>query len=101
MQENISLDGDKIKGKSKYVKGYAGFSSKEAEQEGNYLAIKVDDNTTTFELSDPKSKGSGTIDDGFLVVRITDKTQTITLKAKDKNTRVLTLTDLELEEESA
>lgn len=39
LQEGVSIDGNEIKGTSKYVEGYTGFSSNPAEQEGNFVVL--------------------------------------------------------------
>ena len=105
LQENINIsETGEVTGKSKYIKNYTNFSSNGDEQEGNFLAIKIKEatkgNNVTFELSNAKSKGTGTIEDGFLVVRITDKNQTITIK-RGQESKVLNLEKLELDVESA
>ena len=105
LQENINIsETGEVTGKSKYIKNYTNFSGNGDEQEGNFLAIKIKEatkgNNVTFELSNAKSKGTGTIEDGFLVVRITDKNQTITIK-RGQESKVLNLEKLELDVESA
>ena len=42
LQSNIVVDKNSISGTLKYVTGYTGFSGKEEEQSGNYLALHVD-----------------------------------------------------------
>ena len=41
LQEDMSLVGNTVYGKSKYVTGYTGFSGDTDEQQGNYLAFNV------------------------------------------------------------
>ena len=42
LQENVVVGESEITGTLKHVTGYTGFSSNTSEQEGNYLALKVD-----------------------------------------------------------
>ena len=100
LQDNVSIDGNKVKGASKYVEDFINFSNNSEEQKGNFLVLKVDEatkgQTVTFELSDPQGKGTGTLDeDGILIARLHANTQTITLK-NDKTIKVLDLSELEL-----
>lgn len=76
LQESVSVGKTSISGTLKWVTGYTGFSSKQAEQSGNYLALKVEDSedaTTTVELVGGTS-GPKTLDvDKNVVLRITNK----------------------------
>ena len=98
LQDNIQVKGDKVSGTSKYVKNFDKF---EKGAEGNFLAIEVDEakngDEVTFELSDPETKGTGTLNsnDYLLVCKIHSNTQTITLK-NGNTTKVLDLTGLTL-----
>lgn len=103
LQENIEFseeDGNKIKvkGNSKYVESYPGFSEK---AKGNFLAIEIEEakngDTVSFELSEAQEKGQGTLnsEDSLLVCNIHSNTQTITLK-NGNTTKVLDLTGLTL-----
>lgn len=59
LQDNIKIDGDKITGTLHWVTGYTKFSSDTAQQQGNFLAMKV----TAAEGATVKFKlvgGSGT-----------------------------------------
>ena len=77
LQENVVIGEDNITGTLKHVTGYTGFSSVEAEQSGNYLALKIDteaeDATTVVELVGG-TKGPVTLDDDMnIVLLIRDK----------------------------
>ena len=93
-----------IKGSLKYVTGYTGFSSKPEEQSGHYLTIHTsceDADEITVELVGGY-KGPVKLDeDGLIVIRITNpKTQSVRIvatKGGQKNVKVLTLKNLELE----
>lgn len=105
LQSSIVIEEDEIVGTLNYVTGYTGFSNVTADQEGNYLALKVStvpENgvTTTVELVGG-TKGPVTLDDDRnIVLRITNKdTQSIKVVAtKDKQsiTKTYGLTGLTL-----
>lgn len=75
----------------KHVTGYTGFSSNTSEQEGNYLALKVDadseDAIVTVELVGG-TKGPVTLDDDMNIV----------LLIKNKNTQSIKVTTTHNEE---
>ena len=75
----------------KHVTGYTGFSSNTSEQEGNYLALKVDadseDAIVTVELVGG-TKGPVTL----------DKDMNIVLLIKNKNTQSIKVTTTHNEE---
>lgn len=96
MQE-VEINDTKVTGTSKYVNSFPKFSK---SAKGNFLAIKVEEatkgDTINWELSQAKTKGSGTLDeDGILVVQLHSNTQTITLKNGETN-KILDLTSLTL-----
>ena len=80
----------------KHVTGYTGFSSNTSEQEGNYLALKVDadseDAVVTIELVGG-TKGPVTLDDDMNIVLL------IKNNGKDSATKTYGLTRLILETE--
>ena len=95
--QDAQIDGDKVTGTSKYVQSFPKFSK---NAKGNFLAIKCDEatkgDTINWELSEAKTKGSGTLDeDGVLIVQLHSNTQKITLK-NGETTKVLDLTGLTL-----
>lgn len=71
----------------KHVTGYTGFSSNTSEQEGNYLALKVDadseDAIVTVELVGG-TKGPVTLDEDMNIVLL--------IKNKDKDTQSIKVT---------
>lgn len=105
LQTNVVITGDEISGTLNYVTGYTGFSSETADQEGNYLALKVstvpkNDVTTTVELVGG-TKGPVTLDaDMNIVLRITNKdTQSVKVvatKGKQSITKTYSLASVTL-----
>ena len=91
----------------KHVTGYTGFSSNTSEQEGNYLALKVDadsdDAVVTIELVGG-TKGPVTLDDDMNIVLLIKNKDTQSIKVtvddgKDSATQPYGLTRLILETE--
>ena len=90
----------------KHVTGYTGFSSNTSEQEGNYLALKVDadseDAVATVELVGG-TKGPVTLDDMNIVLLIKNKdTQSIKVtvdNGENSTTKTYGLIGLTLETE--
>ena len=91
----------------KHVTGYTGFSSNTSEQEGNYLALKVDadseDAVVTIELVGG-TKGPVTLDDDMNIVLLIKNKDTQSIKVtvddgKDSATKIYGLTRLILETE--
>lgn len=87
LQENITVKDRVFYGKLKKVTGWTEFNpGKEDEQNGHYLAMKIetDDPTATvnFELVGGTGKSTGTLDeDRILILRIQDKNkQSLKLK---------------------
>ncbi len=104
LQENVIVTPSQIKGSLKYVTGYTGFSSKPEEQSGHYLTIHAsceDADEITVELVGGYKGPVRLDDDGLIVLRITNpKTQSVRIvatKGGQKNVKVLTLKNLELE----
>lgn len=98
LQMNVTFAEDNVKGYLKHVNDYDGF---EEGASGNFLALEVEEakngQEIQFELSDPESKGTGTLntEDSLLVCKIHSTDQTITLK-NGKTTKVLKLNELVL-----
>lgn len=107
LQEDLVVGSNAITGRSKYVTGYTGFSSKTAEQHGNYIGLKatanLDGAVITCELIGG-TKGPVTLDeDGMIVLKIANNTQSVRFIATKDNTSKtynFALTDLVLEEET-
>ena len=72
----------------KHVTGYTGFSSNTSEQEGNYLALKVDadseDAVATVELVGG-NKGPVTLDDDMNIVLLIKNKDTQSIKVTVDN----------------
>ena len=72
----------------KHVTGYTGFSSNPSEQEGNYLALKVDadseDAVATVELVGG-TKGPVTLDDDMNIVLLIKNKDTQSIKVTVDN----------------
>ena len=80
--QEVEVNDTKVTGTSKYVESFPKFSK---DAKGNFLALKCEEATKgeniEWELSQAKTKGSGTLDeDGILVIQLTSNTQTITFK---------------------
>lgn len=91
----------------KHVTGYTGFSSNTSEQEGNYLALKVDsdsqDAVATVELVGG-TKGPVTLDEDRNIVLLIKNKDTQSIKVTVNNegnssTKTYKLTGLTLETE--
>lgn len=91
----------------KYVTGYTEFSSDVSEQEGNYLALKVDADSeeavVTVELVGG-TKGPVTLDDDMNIVLLIKNKDTQSIKVtvddgEDSSTKTYRLTGLTLETE--
>ena len=105
LQSGIEVSEDAISGTLHYVEDYTKFSSIDGEQEGNYLAVKVEadpDATVKFHLVGGK-KGEFELspDDRQVVCLISDKNkQSIkitALKGEKHNTKNYSLTGLTLD----
>ena len=74
LQKDYGVSADNILGDLKYVEGYTGFSGDPEEQEGNYLAFKVDFTGTYTSLTVEASGKEQTLDnDKTMVLRIVKK----------------------------
>lgn len=74
LQKDTGVSADNILGDLKYVEGYTGFSGDPEEQEGNYLAFKVDFTGTYTSLTVEASGEEKTLDnDKIMVLRIVKK----------------------------
>ena len=105
LQTNVVVGADSISGSLKHVTGYTGFSSKPAEQDGHYLALKFAtepaDAVTTVELVGG-SKGPVTLDADHNIVLLVKNTATqsvkvVSTKDKESTTKTYGLTGLTLE----
>lgn len=102
LQTGVTISGDVISGKLRYVNDYTGFSSKLAEQEGNYLALKVEgvkaSDVVTVELIGGTVGHPITLDsDRNIVLRIANtETQQVKVVLNDTDTKTYKLTGLQL-----
>lgn len=97
LQSDIVIDDTNVTGTLNYVEGYTRFSSVPEEQEGNYLALTfaatkddapVSKITCTLSSSD---KGEVELDeDKIHIIRVTDKSATLTVKVYDSEEVALT-----------
>lgn len=103
LQTGVTISGDVISGQLKYVSGYTGFSGNSAEQEGNYLALKVEtdnaEDVITVELLGGTVGHPVTLDsDRNIVLRIANTTQRVKVVVNGTATKTYELTGLELAE---
>ena len=86
LQSDVRVGNSAISGELYKITGYTGFSSKAAEQSGNYLALHADvpgadDATIKVELIGGTS-GEVTLDsDRVIVLKIRDNTQKVKITA--------------------
>lgn len=92
LQSNVSVVNGAVTGTLAYVTGYTGFSDDPDLQEGNYLALaftggNYDSLTAALGDGDPVD-----ISDGFAVIRIADKTESLVVTGtNDGGTESMTL----------
>lgn len=73
LQSDMRVDGCKIRGTSKYVTGYTGFSGDTKEQEGNYVAFHISVGDLVIGTSVTVKVNGVTMDpDGLHVMRFRD-----------------------------
>lgn len=105
LQTNVVVTDDKITGTLKHVTGYTEFSSILSDQEGNYLALKIE---TEPVVSDVKvelvggTKGPVTLDDDMNIVLLIKNKDTQSIKViatnnKEVSTKTYDLSGLNLE----
>ena len=105
LQTNVVVIDDKITGTLKHVTGYTGFSSILSDQEGNYLALKIE---TKPVVSDFKvelvggTKGPVALDDDMNIVLLIKNKDTQSIKVTATNneevsTKTYNLSGLNLE----
>ena len=107
--ENVSLDGDNVTGALNYVENWTEFSSKSDENTGNFLPLYFEEakgkakGTVKCELkgTGAKIKKPVSVDskDGLIVFQVHNQDNTIEITSKEKETKTLTLTSLELRQE--
>ena len=107
--ENASLDGDNVTGALKHVKNWTEFSSKSDENTGNFLPLYIEEakgqakGTIKCELkgTGAKTKKPVAVDekDGLIVFQVHDKDNTIEITSEGKETKILTLNEVDLKTE--
>ena len=107
LQENIVIGESEITGTLKHVTGYTGFSSNTSEQEGNYLALKIEaepaEAETVVELVGG-TKGPVALDDDMNIVLLIKNKDTQSIKVttthnEESITKTYGLSGLTLETE--
>ena len=107
LQENIVIGESEITGTLKYVNGYVDFSSNTSEQEGNYLALKIEaepaEAETVVELVGG-TKGPVALDDDMNIVLLIKNKDTQSIKVttthnEESITKTYGLSGLTLETE--
>ncbi len=76
LQTGVAVEGDDITGTLRYVSDYTGFSSKVAEQSGNYLVLHVDTESEDDVYVEVVNGTKGPVkldEDRLIVLRIADK----------------------------
>lgn len=76
LQKELAVDGLKVTGTSNYVKEFTWFSNKTEDQQGNYIALKLETDATgtpiQYMSADGDADGYKTVDtDGLLIWKIT------------------------------
>ena len=104
--ENLSIEGDNVTGSLKHVDNWTEFSK--TDNSGNFLPLYFEEakgkakGTIKCELKGTgvKLKKPVAVDekDGLIVFQIHNKDNTIEITSEGKETRTLTLTELELKE---
>lgn len=104
LQANIVFGEKGISGTSHYVTGYTGFSSKAAEQKGNYIALKAvsKDGATIKAQLIGGIHGAVTLDsDGIVVFRLNPNAKAVRFVATKGNEKYVVEYDLHLTIEAA
>ena len=105
--ENLSIEGDNVKGSLKYVENWIEFSK--TDNSGNFLPLYFEEakgqpkGTVKVELkgTGAKLKKSVAVDekDGLIVFQIHNKDNTLEITQEGKETRILKLSELELKQQ--
>ena len=107
--ENLSIEGDNVKGSLKYVENWTEFSK--TDNSGNFLPLYFEEakgqakGTVKVELkgTGAKLKKPVSVDekDGLIVFQIHNKDNTLEITQEGKEKRTLVLKDLELKQSEA
>ena len=107
LQSDVVVADDEVTGTLKYVNGYVDFSSNTSEQEGNYLALKIEAESaeaeTVVELVGG-TKGPVALDDDMNIVLLIKNKDTQSIKVttthnEESITKTYGLSGLTLETE--
>ena len=106
LAENLSIEGDNVKGSLKYVENWTEFSK--TDNSGNFLPLYFEEakgqakGTVKVELkgTGAKLKKPVAVDekDGLIVFQIHNKDNTLEITQEGKETRTLILSELELKQ---
>lgn len=104
LQSDIAIEGNAISGTLNQITDYTGFSGNEDYQSGHYLVLHFDapgdDEVITVELVGGLTGPVTLDDDGIIVLRIIDTSETIKVTATDGThapyQQIYTLTGLTL-----
>ena len=107
LAENLSIEGDNVKGSLKYVENWTEFSK--TDNSGNFLPLYFEEakgqakGTVKVELkgTGAKLKKPVAVDekDGLIVFQIHNKDNTLEITQEGKETRILKLSELELKQQ--
>ena len=90
LQSDVVVADDEVTGTLKYVNGYVDFSSNTSEQEGNYLALKIEaepaEAETVVELVGG-TKGPVALDDDMNIVLLIKNKDTQSIKVTTTHNR--------------
>lgn len=106
LQERITVEDGKITGVLKYVADFTGFSDKSYEQVGNFLALDVQTNVGSADITVELLGGTAPVckkdKKGVWVMRVTNpKSQSVRISAiegRDSKTDIYSLSELEVKD---
>ena len=104
LQSDVVVADDEVTGTLKYVNGYVDFSSNTSEQEGNYLALKIEAEAETVVELVGGTKGPVALDDDMNIVLLIKNKDTQSIKVttthnEESITKTYGLSGLTLETE--
>lgn len=104
LQTGVTLGKKAIRGELKYVDDYTGFSSNPAEQKGNYIALKCECESADSIVVELVGGYTGPVtldEDGIIILKIANNTQTVKVTANATSyepvTKTYTLTGVKLD----
>ena len=109
--ENLSIEGDNVKGTLNYIENWTEFSKDSSENTGNFIplyfeeakgakkgAVKVELKGTGAKLKKPVAVDEK---DGLIVFQVHNKDNTLEITSEGKETRTLILEELTLKQKGA